>query len=105
MTFAKVEDYCLFNKVIENCRKRELPDFFHTMCLPLFSGIAAFAQQDWAKAVRAMSPVLKRPQLRVGGSKLQQSIFHSTLDVAIAFCAVTNRTIIQVPTYPLTYGE
>ncbi|MCW5220605.1 hypothetical protein D5041_12880 [Verminephrobacter aporrectodeae subsp. tuberculatae] len=82
MTFAKVEDYCLFDKVVESCRARESPDFFHSVCLPLFSGIAAFVQLDYATAVRAMSPALKRRQLRVGGSKLQQSIFHWTRDAA-----------------------
>lgn len=82
MTFAKVEDYCLFDKVVTSCRSRESPEFFHTVCLPLFLGIAAFSQQDYATAVRAMTPVLMRPQLQVGGSKLQQSVFHWTRDVA-----------------------
>jgi hypothetical protein len=82
MAFAKVENYCLFDKVVNSCRTRESPDFFHSVCQPLFSGIAAFAQRDYATAVRVMSPVLTRRQLRVGGSKMQQSIFRWTLDAA-----------------------
>lgn len=82
MAFAKVEDYCLFDKVVGSCRARESPDFFHSVCMPLFTGIAAFAQRDYATTVRVMSPVLKRRQLRVGGSKIQQSIFYWTRDAA-----------------------
>jgi hypothetical protein len=82
MAFAKVGDSCLFGKVVASCRVRESPDFFHSVCLPMFSAIAAAAQRDYATVVREMSPVLRRPQLRIGGSKIQQSIFHWTRDVA-----------------------
>lgn len=82
MTFAKVEQHCLFSKVVASCRARESPDFFHSVCLPLFTGIAAFAERDYPTAARTISHVLGRPQLQVGGSKLQQNIFHSTRDVA-----------------------
>jgi tetratricopeptide (TPR) repeat protein len=85
MAFAKVEDHCLFDKVVESCQIRESPDFFHSVCAPLFLGIAAVVQQDYATTVRVMSPVLKRRQLQIGGSKLQQSIFHRTRDAADSF--------------------
>lgn len=85
MTFSKVGDYRLFDKVVNSCRARESPDFFDSVCQPLFSGVAAFVQRDYATAVRVMNPVLRRSQLRVGGSKIQQSVFHWTRDAADLF--------------------
>lgn len=91
MTFAKVEDYCLFDRVVKSCRSRETTDFFQSVCKPLFSGVASFAQRDYATAVRVMSPVLNRQQLRVGGSKIQQRIFHWTLGAANSYLRGSNQ--------------
>ncbi len=90
MTFAKVEDYHLFDKVVNACRARETPDFFHFVCEPVFLGLVAFAQRDYATTVKLMNPVLKRPQLLVGGSKAQQSIFYWTRDAANSYLRGSN---------------
>ncbi|MFF1925205.1 hypothetical protein ACFVW8_32130 [Streptomyces sp. NPDC058221] len=84
MAFAKAEDYRLFDRIVASCRTRESPEFFHSVCRPLFDGIAAFAQQDYATSARVIRLALERQQLSIGGSKVQQSIFHWTRDAADA---------------------
>ncbi|WP_405938537.1 hypothetical protein OG338_19505 [Streptomyces sp. NBC_00726] len=84
MAFAKVEDYRLFDRIVASCRTRESPEFFHSVCRPLFEGIAAFAQQDYATSSRVMNLALEQQRLSIGGSKVQQNIFHWTRDAADA---------------------
>jgi tetratricopeptide (TPR) repeat protein len=85
MAFAKAEDYRLFDRIVNSCRARESPEFFERVCRPLFDGIAAFAQRDYATSARLMRFALERQPLRIGGSKVQQNIFHWTRDAADAY--------------------
>lgn len=85
MAFAKAEDHRLFDRIVASCRARESPEFFHSVCRPLFDGIAAFAQRDYATSARLMRTALERQRLCIGGSKLQQNIFHWTRDAADAY--------------------
>ncbi|MGW1462869.1 hypothetical protein ACWCPT_00755 [Streptomyces sp. NPDC002308] len=90
MAFAKAEEYQLFDRIVASCRERESPEFFHSVYRPLFEGIAAFAQRDYATSARVMRMALEREQLRIGGSKVQQSIFHWTANAADAYLRGSN---------------
>ncbi|GHH40670.1 hypothetical protein [Streptomyces candidus] len=90
MAFAKAEDYRLFDRIVASCRARETPEFFHSVCRPLFEGIAAFAQRDYATSARVMRVALERQQLSIGGSKVQQNIFHWTRDAADTYLRDSN---------------
>lgn len=85
MAFAKAEEYRLFDRIVASCRARETPEFFDSVCRPLFDGIAAFAQRNYETSARFMRFALERQQLCIGGSKVQQHIFHWTRDAADAY--------------------
>ncbi|UQI47118.1 hypothetical protein M1P56_23600 [Streptomyces sp. HU2014] len=105
MAFAKAEDYRLFDRIVTSCRARESPEFFHSVCRPLFDGIAAFARRDYATSARVMSFALERQQLRIGGSKVQQKIFHWTRDAADAHLRGSNpRDLLSSHTHARTNG-
>lgn len=84
MAFAKAENHRLFESIVTSCRDRESPEFFQQVCRPLFDGIAAFAKRDYASCSAEMHFALDRRNLRIGGSKMQQSIFHWTRNAADA---------------------
>ncbi|GGP38615.1 hypothetical protein [Streptomyces abikoensis] len=105
MAFAKAGDYRLFDRIVASCRARESPEFFHSVCRPLFDGIAAFAQRDYATSARVMRSALKQKQLRIGGSKLQQSVFHWTRDAADTHLRGSNpRDLLSSHTHARTHG-
>ncbi|MET9428834.1 MULTISPECIES: hypothetical protein [unclassified Streptomyces] len=103
MAFAKAEEYRLFDSIVASCRDRESPEFFHSVCRPLFEGIAAFAQRDYATSARVMRLALERQPLSIGGSKVQQSVFHWTRDAADAYLRGSNPSeLLSSHTYART---
>ncbi|SCG69278.1 hypothetical protein [Micromonospora halophytica] len=105
MAFAKVENHHLFESIVTSCRDREAPEFFQQVCRPLFDGIAAFAKRDYATCTWKMQRALDRQHLRIGGSKLQQGIFHWTRNAADAYLrGGSPRDLLSSHTHSRTNG-